>query len=146
MPTSLANLREEEDLELNRAEVTCRIFDEENFPVPVSSRGARMVADTNQPRLYKYNLWNLVEDLLADPAHEADACWCYKSVVDSDGQRVFGEINTSTWWESQQTELTEATGDPEAKILAIIMYADETTVSANGRNVHPVYISLGNLT
>ena len=47
---------------------------------------------------------------------------------------------TADWWKEQQSQV-----GPYEKILALIIYVDETNVTFNGRNVHPVYISLGNL-
>jgi hypothetical protein len=54
--------------------------------------------------------------------------------------RVYSELWTADWWRSQQANL-----GVEANILAVIPYMDETPVTFNGRNMHPVYVTLGNL-
>eukprot|EP00301_Raphidiophrys_heterophryoidea_P015780 c24618_g1_i1.p1 GENE.c24618_g1_i1~~c24618_g1_i1.p1 ORF type:complete len:150 (-),score=6.53 c24618_g1_i1:359-808(-) len=43
------------------------------------------------------------------------------------------------WWQSQQAQAGNA------PLLAVIMYADETTFNLEWGKVHPVYVTLGNL-
>ena len=54
--------------------------------------------------------------------------------------RQYGEMWTGEWWRRQHADLPDG-----ANILVPIIYVDETPVTHNGRNMHPVYMSLGNL-
>lgn len=38
------------------------------------------------------------------------------------------------------------TGNPEAEVLALILYSDETTITQSGRDtLWPIYMTLGNI-
>lgn len=52
----------------------------------------------------------------------------------SDEEPVFGELYQSDWWRS--------CGD--GNILALVVYSDGTTISFGGKELHPVYMTLGN--
>ena len=87
-----------------------------------------------------YDLWDTVQDLLNDGEHSVNAQFSYVDNATEPATQVLGEMWTGEWWRDQQVLV----GKYE-KLLAIILYVDETNVTFNGRNVHPVYISLGNL-
>src|SRR5205085_1800555 len=57
------------------------------------------------------------------------------------GESVYKEQNTGTWWKKTETSLP--TG---AKLLSLILYSDATTTDTLGKSqLHPIYISLGNI-
>ena len=140
MPDSCHQLKVEEDRVL--CETKMRILDLSILDQPVSSQGVGMLSPNQKLSCMTYDLWDTIQDLLNDGEHSANAHFSYVQNApesETSGQ-VFGEMWTAEWWRDQQAQI----GKYE-KILAIIVYVDETNVTFNGRNVHPVYISLGNL-
>ena len=86
-------------------------------------------------------MWDVLEDLLNDGDHAKHAQFKFKLERDpATGNRIYHELWTGDWWRRQQANL-----GPKKNVLAIIPYMDETPVTLNGRNMHPVYVSLGNL-
>ena len=58
-----------------------------------------------------------------------------------DGERVYSEQNTGTWWENTEKSLPLG-----CKILSIMLYSDATNVDTLGKsNLHPIYITIGNI-
>ena len=53
---------------------------------------------------------------------------------------MYSELWTAEWWHRQQISVGRG-----KNIIALIAYIDETPVTFNGRNMHPVYVSLGNI-
>jgi len=88
-----------------------------------------------------YDLFRLASDLLNDGDHKNHVQWCYTpEYLVVTGAQVYCEMWSGNWWKRQQDALA-----PGAKILAFILYVDETHVTYNGRSMHPIYMSLGNL-
>ena len=88
----------------------------------------------------KHQLWFLEYPLQKKfQNRNATVAWLHISGLLS-LSNVYSELWSADWWKEQQAELGK-----DALILALIIYADETNVTFNGRNMHPVYISLGNL-
>jgi hypothetical protein len=112
-----------------------------DLDIPIPQKNGRSVGRfQGRPEVVFYELWTIVEDLFADPIL-TDACfWRAKHQGDTESQRVFSELNTGTWWEREQRNL-----GTNSNILALIFASDETLVTMNGRSVHPVYVTLGNL-
>ena len=140
MPDSCHQLKVEEDRVLGATKM--RILDLSSLDQPVSAQGVGMITPNQKLSCMTYDLWDTIQDLLNDGEHSSNAHFSYvdnKSEAASSGQ-VLGEMWTAEWWKDQQALV----GKYE-KILAIIFYVDETNVTFNGRNVHPVYMSLGNL-
>ncbi|GET66930.1 hypothetical protein GLOIN_2v1488317 [Rhizophagus irregularis DAOM 181602=DAOM 197198] len=56
-------------------------------------------------------------------------------------ESIYSEQNTGKWWKTTQESLP--TG---SKLLSIILYSDATTTDTLGKSqLHPIYISLGNI-
>lgn len=54
---------------------------------------------------------------------------------------MYSEQNTGNWWKN-----TEASIPDGSKLLSIILYSDATTTDSLGKNsLHPIYISIGNI-
>ena len=88
-----------------------------------------------------YDIYQVAHDLLNDGDHAHWAVWKHTPEVGAGtGMRSFNEMWTANWWKRQQDELGS-----HANILAFILYVDETPVTYNGRNMHPIYLSLANL-
>ena len=104
-------------------------------PLPFTTDNVCMVSQDQEMAYMTHDLWQTVQDLLDGGKfrYEPDP----HPLSQND---VYGELWSADWWKKQQAELGK-----DAMILALIIYADETNVTFNGRNMHPVYISLGNL-
>ena len=88
-----------------------------------------------------YDVWDIIEDLLNDGDHSDHAVFQYSPEFDAEsGNRVYSETWTAEWWHRQQISVGLG-----KNIIALIAYIDETPVTFNGRNMHPVYVSLGNI-
>ena len=123
-------------------EMKMRVLDMTAEPtVPFTKDNVCMIAPEQQLSCITYDLWDTIQDLLNDGEHSTHAHFTYAPDIDSQTSNpLFGELWTAAWWKSEQ----EKVGQFE-KIMALIFYVDETNVTFNGRNVHPVYVSLGNL-
>jgi hypothetical protein len=123
-------------------EMKMRVLDMTADPtVPFTKDNVCMIAPEQQLSCITYDLWDTIQDLLNDGEHSTHAHFTYVPDIDSQTSNpLFGELWTAGWWKSEQ----EKVGEFE-KIMALIFYVDETNVTFNGRNVHPVYVSLGNL-
>ena len=124
------------------ASIKMRVLDMSSEPpLPFTTDNICMVSPDQQLSCMTYDLWQTIQDLLDDGEHAEFAQFRYDAdphpLTNLD---VYGELWTGDWWKEQQAELGN-----DAMILALIFYADETNVTFNGRNMHPVYISLGNL-
>ena len=120
---------------------TLRKVDFKDIPIPVSRSGLRMVNEWEDLKCVTYDIFDVARDLLNDGEHAKYAQFHYTPEVDHDtGERIFGEFWTANWWKREQNLL-----GAEANILAFILYVDETHVTYNGRNMHPIYMSLANL-
>ena len=134
MPTTCHQLKVEEDRVL--AESKMHTFDLSSITQPVTTQGVLMIAPDQKLFCMTYDLWATIQDLLNDGDHAANAQFTYRPGAHD----IISEMWTADWWKEQQDEVGQF-----EKILALILYVDETNVTFNGRNVHPVYISLGNL-
>ena len=124
------------------ASIKMRVLDMSSEPpLPFTTDNICMVSPDQQLSCMTYDLWQTIQDVLDDGEHAEFARFCYDAdphpLTNLD---VYGELWTGDWWKEQQAELGN-----DAMILALIFYADETNVTFNGRNMHPVYVSLGNL-
>ena len=138
IPSSGYELRAEETRVLDFSKVKQTVF--YDVPKPISSHGMSMVHDHAEPIFFTMNLWDKIEDILSDPVMAESLHMKFERTVNDDGMRTIGELYTSNWMRRMQHEL-----GPTANILAIILAMDETPMSMNGRNVHPVYVTLGNI-
>jgi hypothetical protein len=58
-----------------------------------------------------------------------------------EGESVYKEQNNGIWWKN--TEGSLPTG---AKLLSLILYSDATTTDTLGKSqLHPIYLSIGNI-
>ena len=139
MPSTVSEIRKEESRVLHTASLRVREFSD--IPPPISSQGISMICPGQDLKCVAYDLWAVVQDLLDDGDHHEHAQFRFKLEINPiTKQRVYSELWTADWWRSQQVN----TGS-DKNILAIIPYVDETPVTFNGRNMHPVYVTLGNL-
>ena len=132
-------LRDVEDAVYSQATLrTCQFKD---ITVPLSRSGVPMVNVWQDLKAVTYDLYHIANDLLNDGDHAQWAVWRHTAdATEASGKRVFNEVWTANWWKRQQDEV-----GPDANILAFILYVDETSVTYNGRNMHPIYMSLANL-
>lgn len=79
------------------------------------------------------DLFEQIDDIFKDVEHCKQSVWRYKEV------NTYDELWTAEWWKKQQ----EMCGDMD--ILSLLMYIDETSITMTGRNVYPVYFTVGNL-
>ena len=139
-PTTVRELRNAEKSVFNNESLTSCSFND--IPIPtVPSTGLPMVRVTEDLKCVTYNLLSVAQDLLNDGDHGKHAVFRYtEEKHPTTNIRQFGEMWTGDWWKKQQQQV-HAT----ANILVPIIYMDETPVTHNGRNLHPIYMSLGNL-
>ena len=140
IPLTCRHLKMEEDKILG--DMKMRVLDMSSEPkTPFTKNNVCMIAPDQQLSCITYDLWDTVQDLLNDGEHATHAHFVYTPNIDPQTSTpLITELWTAGWWKQQQ----EAVGESE-KIMAIIFYVDETNVTFNGRNVHPVYVTLGNL-
>ena len=138
-PTTLAMLRQAE-LQMHSG-TTLRKVDFKDIPIPVSRTGLRMINEWEDLKCVTYDIFDVARDLLNDGEHAKYATFRFTPEFDQDtGERIYGEIWSANWWKREQALL-----GAEANILAFVLYVDETHVTYNGRNMHPIYMSLANL-
>ncbi len=115
------------------------IAEDIDIPIP-SSQGVDMVyVIGGQVKSFRFDLWQTIEDILDDELLAESCHWWYEQGEDRSGQRSIGEMWTGQWWCEQEQHAHDL------PVLCIILYTDETTLSLNGRSMHPVYITLGNI-
>ena len=112
----------------------------DDIPIPISRTGVRMVNPWQDLKCVTYDIFEVAQDLLNDGEHADYAKFQYSPEFDDDGNQVYGEVWSANWWKREQALL-----GADANILAFILYIDETHVTYNGRNMHPIYMSLANL-
>ena len=65
----------------------------------------------------------------------------YINYLKHDGERIYSEQNTGTWWQNTEKSLPRG-----SKLLSIMLYSDATNVDTLGKkNLHPIYMSIGNI-
>jgi hypothetical protein len=138
MPANGADLRQAENSLLANSGIVTEPID---VSVPADNSGNSMVVVQGQQlATLRFDMWSVLEDLLRDPVIAESLVWKFSWCTNQDGQRSIGELHTGDWWREQQLALGE-----DANILAVIVYADETTINLKGRSLHPVYLTLGNI-
>ena len=139
-PETVSQLRNAEKHVFDNAALRTCTF--EDIPVPFAAQSnLPMIVVTADLRCVTYDLLSVAQDLLNDGDHGEHAVYQFAEESHPiSGRRQFGEMWSASWWRSQQLEL-----HADANILVPILYVDETPVTHNGRNMHPIYMSLGNL-
>ena len=143
LPPSVASIRQEELRVLENSKIRIRTFNEDPaVPVPVTPKTNILMISPNQDvKCMAYDVWDIIEDLLNDGDHSDHAVFQYSPEFDAEsGNRVYSETWTAEWWHRQQISVGLG-----KNIIALIAYIDETPVTFNGRNMYPVYVSLGNI-
>ena len=143
LPPSVASIRHEERRVLESAKIRSRSFnDDPAVPVPITPKtNILMIAPNQDIQCMAYDVWDIIEDLLNDGDHPDHAVFRYSPEFESEsGNRLYSELWTGEWWHRQQ--ISVGLGN---NIVALIPYIDETPITFNGRNMHPVYVSLGNI-
>ena len=139
IPACIKELRNEEMRVLSSAKL--RTCDLNTLQRPKTRKGnIEMICPGQDITCISFDIWDVVQDLLNDGDHPAHANFKFKPEFTEKGDRVYNELWTSEWWREQHVRL----GSVDKNVLAIIPYMDETPVTFNGRNMHPVYVSLGN--
>jgi hypothetical protein len=143
LPPSVASIRHEERRVLESAKIRSRSFnDDPAVPVPITPKtNILMIAPNQDIQCMAYDVWDIIEDLLNDGDHPDHAVFRYSPEFESEsGNRLYSELWTGEWWHRQQ--ISVGLGN---NIVALIPYIAETPITFNGRNMHPVYVSLGNI-
>jgi hypothetical protein len=138
-PKSVYELRREEQ----RAIESCK-YRIHTCPIapPVDDRGNCMIDGNNHADLIMYDIIEICGNLLNTEGHAEYLHWEYEPEFDDEGNRCYGELWTSDWWQEQQKVLP--CGPVGGKIMAICLSSDETHVTLAGRKLYPIYIFLGN--
>jgi hypothetical protein len=139
-PTTVRELRNAEKAVFDNESLTSCTF--EDIPMPiVPSTGLPMIRVTADLKCVTYKLMSVAQDLINDGDHGQHAVFKYTEEKHPiTNARQFGEMWTGDWWKREQAMLHDG-----ASLLVPIIYMDETPVTHNGRNLHPIYMSLGNL-
>ncbi|RHZ78432.1 hypothetical protein Glove_165g52 [Diversispora epigaea] len=81
---------------------------------------------------------NCIENLLSNPEILKHFMFKYEN---SEEEKSYGEQNSGNWWKYAEESIPSS-----AFILSIILYSDATTTDTLGKNsLHPIYLSLGNI-
>ncbi|POG66797.1 hypothetical protein GLOIN_2v1879550 [Rhizophagus irregularis DAOM 181602=DAOM 197198] len=90
--------------------------------------------------LYYQNLIQCIKNILTVPDITQNFALSYEN-YEYNRESIYSEQNTGKWWKTTQESLP--TG---SKLLSIILYSDATTTDTLGKSqLHPIYISLGNI-
>src|SRR2546421_376384 len=90
--------------------------------------------------LHYQSLIQCIENILAVPDITQNFALSFEN-YEHEGESVYKEQNNRIWWKNTETSLP--TG---AKLLSLILYSDATTTDTLGKSqLHPIYISLGNI-
>ena len=139
MPSTVLEVRKEESRVFLDARL--RVRDLSDITPPISAKGIAMLCPGQDLKCVAYDVWEVVQDLLNDGDHHEHAVFKFKPEFDNTtNERLYSEVWTGDWWQRQQIRVGMA-----KNIMAIIPFVDETPVTFNGRNMHPMYLSLGNL-
>ena len=139
MPITVLEVRKEESRVLQEARL--RVRDLSDIQAPISSKGIGMLCPGQDLKCVAYDIWEVLQDLLNDGDHHEYAVFKFKPEYDSTtNERLYSELWTGDWWQREQIRVGMT-----KNIIAIIPFVDETPVTFNGRNMHPMYVSLGNL-
>jgi len=139
MPSTVLEVRKEESRVFLDARL--RVRDLSDITPPISAKGIAMLCPGQDLKCVAYDVWEVVQDLLNDGDHHEHAVFKFKPEFDNTtNERLYSEVWTGDWWQRQQIRVGMT-----KNIMAIIPFVDETPVTFNGRNMHPMYLSLGNL-
>jgi hypothetical protein len=139
MPSTVLEVRKEESRVFLDARL--RVRDLSDITPPISAKGIAMICPGQDLKCVAYDVWEVVQDLLNDGDHHEHAVFKFKPEFDNTtNERLYSEVWTGDWWQRQQIRVGMT-----KNIMAIIPFVDETPVTFNGRNMHPMYLSLGNL-
>ena len=139
MPSTVLEVRKEESRVFLDARL--RVRDLSDITPPISAKGIAMLCPGQDLKCVAYDVWEVFQDLLNDGDHHEHAVFKFKPEFDNTtNERLYSEVWTGDWWQRQQIRVGMT-----KNILAIIPFVDETPVTFNGRNMHPMYLSLGNL-
>ncbi|GBC26158.1 hypothetical protein GLOIN_2v1783703 [Rhizophagus irregularis DAOM 181602=DAOM 197198] len=90
--------------------------------------------------LYYQNLIQCIKNILTVPDITQNFVLSYENYK-YNRESIYSEQNTGKWWKTTQESLP--TG---SKLLSIILYSDATTTDTLGKSqLHPIYITLGNI-
>ncbi|GES96975.1 hypothetical protein GLOIN_2v1783703 [Rhizophagus clarus] len=90
--------------------------------------------------LYYQNLIQCIKNILTVPDITQNFALSYEN-YEYNRESIYSEQNTGKWWKTTQESLP--TG---SKLLSIILYSDATTTDTLGKSqLHPIYITLGNI-
>jgi hypothetical protein len=139
MPSTVLEVRKEESRVFLDARL--RVRDLSDITPPISAKGITILCPGQDLKCVAYDVWEVVQDLLNDGDHHEHAVFKFKPEFDNTtNERLYSEVWTGDWWQRQQIRVGMT-----KNIMAIIPFVDETPVTFNGRNMHPMYLSLGNL-
>ncbi|KAI8136493.1 hypothetical protein BJV82DRAFT_676292 [Fennellomyces sp. T-0311] len=86
------------------------------------------------------NVVDLCQHLFSHPAFSKDIVLSARQWR-RDGTRIYGDIDSGTWWEELQAQLPN-----DYVVLSIILASDQTAITGNFRyKAWPVYLTLGNI-
>ena len=136
MPTTVHELRKEEKRLFSQHKIT--EIDYSYIQKPQTKDGRSICYERHNPRGYYFDIFNEIESILSDPVIVSSLVWTYTK-RSANGERTVGELWTANWWLEQHQSLA---GN---NLLAITLSMDETPITYNGRNMHPVYVTLGNI-
>ncbi|EXX58341.1 hypothetical protein RirG_198910 [Rhizophagus irregularis DAOM 197198w] len=89
---------------------------------------------------YYQNLIQCIKNILAIPDIMQNFALSYEN-FEYNGESIYGEQNTGKWWKTTQESLPTS-----SKLLSIILYSNATTTDTLGKSqLHPIYITLGNI-
>jgi hypothetical protein len=140
-PLSLADLRRAEQEvggDVNVTEIRCPILP------PTAKDGSPMCTGPGFHVLCKLDLKDVLFKLFSEEEHCKHAVFRFTPKFAADGSRIYDELWTAEWFEEQQMILIRL-GVEDPLILAIVIASDATSMTWQGRNVHPVYFTSGSL-
>ena len=138
MPANYYSLKKDEDRFMKISKMVS--LDLSYIQVPLTPKHSYSMLSKDQSfQCTLYDLWDTLQDLLDDGEHAEYAVFNYTPEYRGSA-RVISELWSADWWKDEQAKLP-----PYSSILAVIFYVDETNVTFQGRNVHPIYVTLGNL-
>ncbi len=144
MPRNVYDLRQAEHQAMLAADFNVAVC-----PItPPRTRDGHLMVQSERLELIYHDLLDVCEQLVNATPHRGWTQWHYtatftKNGVESDifGNHVFiSEMWTARWWKEEQLKIGE-----RARLLVPIISADETPITMTGRNVFPVYATVGNV-
>src|SRR5579859_4492157 len=90
--------------------------------------------------LHYQDLMQCIKNILAVPDITQNLALSYEN-YEREGESVYKEQNNGMWWKNTETSLPMG-----AKLLSLILYSDATTTDTLGKSqLHPIYLSIGNI-